>query len=61
MLFTLRTVSPTDFTAFAQSALAEAKSGSGDHYTYDASIIGAEPVSGSSNTTSQSDEPGSAP
>jgi cytochrome c oxidase subunit 2 len=61
MLFTLRTMSPTDFTAFAQRALAEAKAGTGDRYTFDASIIGAEPVSGSANTTTQSDEPGSTP
>src|SRR3954447_16109909 len=63
MLFTMRAVSPTDFQTFAQNALAEAKSGkSNGHYTYDPSIIGAEPVSGSSSvTTNQNENPGSAP
>jgi cytochrome c oxidase subunit 2 len=61
MLFTMRSVTPTDFAAFASSALAEAKAGSGNRYTYDASIIGAEPVSGSANTTTQNEEPGSTP
>ena len=61
MLFTLRTVNPTDFTTFAQSALAEAKAGTGNRYTYDASIIGVQPVSGSANTTNQNEQPGGSP
>src|SRR3954453_3204495 len=63
MLFTMRAVNPTDFQTFAQNALTEAKSGqSNGRYTYDPSIIGAEPVSGSSAvTTNQNENPGSAP
>jgi cytochrome c oxidase subunit 2 len=61
MLFTLRTVSQADFNAFAQSALAEAKAGASNHYTYDASIIGAEPVSGSAISNNQSNESGGSP
>jgi cytochrome c oxidase subunit 2 len=61
MLFTLSTVTPTDFMTFAQTALAEAKAGTDNRYTFDASIIGALPVSGSANPTSQTEESGSAP
>jgi hypothetical protein len=61
MLFTLRTVSQTDFNTFAQNALAQAKAGTNTHYTYDASIIGAQPVSGSANSNNQNNEPGGSP
>jgi cytochrome c oxidase subunit 2 len=62
MLFTLRTVSPADFQTFAQTALAQAKSGSGNNrYTYDASIIGVKPVSGTANSNNQNNQPGGSP
>jgi cytochrome c oxidase subunit 2 len=63
MLFTLRTVSPADFTVFAQSSLLAAKAGTADdRLTYDPSIIGqTTPTGGSGNTTSQTNSSGSAP
>ncbi|MFL6237995.1 MAG: cytochrome c oxidase subunit II [Actinomycetes bacterium] len=62
MLFTLRTVSQADFQTFAQNALSLAKSGqNGDRYTFDQSIIGAEPVSGTANSNNQGNQPGGAP
>ncbi len=62
MLFTLRTVSQSEFQSFAQDALAQAKAGtSNGRFTYDASIIGAEPVSGSANSNNQNNPPGGSP
>ena len=62
MLFTLRTLSPADYQAWAQNALTQARSGqSGGTFTYDASIIGSTPVSGSANSNNQNNEPGGNP
>ena len=47
---------------FVATPLAQAKSGvSNGHYTYDPSIIGIEPVSGTANANNQNNQPGGAP